>query len=203
MGDQSEIWMSDDAERERQRLERLAFMKVRKEARDELRRKTRAAKGQALEERTEKTQTLRAQKVISPEVIPKPQHSAREQKREDKTTLRGPINPAVSAGPSRVEASSAQPPPSGPGPPQIPDSPSLEQSSSIDSLASNLSSNLTFSTLSSSEVISGSDDILSKDASLPPRDESTPIAPALSRFDSDETEVGAADLTPTLQDPSL
>ncbi|KAF8608639.1 hypothetical protein BDV93DRAFT_541112 [Ceratobasidium sp. AG-I] len=207
-GDQSEIWTTDAAERERQRMERQAFMKARKEAREEVRRKNRPSKGQLPENDTEATLTQRgavqAQNSTSPKVVPKSRHSTRGHKREEAIAPRSLLGPTASTGPPvPAESSSTQPPPSGPGPPQIRNSSSLEQSGSIDPLASDLSTNLTLSTAPSSEGAQESDNVPLKDVSIPPQDESTPTAPVLGRFNSDETEVGAAtDLTPTIQDPS-
>ncbi|KAG8756009.1 hypothetical protein FRC12_010715 [Ceratobasidium sp. 428] len=180
----SDLWMSDQAERERQRAERLAFMKARKEAREELRKQKRIERvgpSNDLNAQSRSTwrETIRSQGTIALNA------PTREWARERKRTTTE--EPKISTITDRIVVPAActdtPTPPSGPGPPGH-----VLSDSSVDTLANDLTTNLTLSTLPS-EILENS---RAEDATPQRVEGEPPGAPVLNRLDSDQTEIGGS-----------
>ncbi|KAG8745220.1 hypothetical protein FRC10_008532 [Ceratobasidium sp. 414] len=176
----SDMWTSDRAERERQRAERQACMRARKEAKEELRMQRRLARVGAADElsvQTEPTwrETIRSQGTPSSDDVPATR--ARVRKRAatmDSTFFAAALGRAVAPA-----VSADTPTPSGPSPPGH----ARSNPASADTLANDLTTSLTLPTLPS-EILENPQ----------PRDTTPgdpPSAPVLDRFDSGETEIGA------------
>ncbi|CAE6416738.1 unnamed protein product [Rhizoctonia solani] len=167
----SERWVSDEAERERQREERRAFMKARQNLREEARRRKRASTGGIVDDSHAATwrEVIGAKKAIPLRGIPE----SRASSSRGPSTVGSPRSPHMARRPAAPLADmlGASPPPSGPGPPS-------ESEIPVDTLADALSEAMNLSETTPEEQTSDQD--------------STPdgIIPPLNRFDSDETAVG-------------
>ncbi|KAG8772195.1 hypothetical protein FRC12_003205 [Ceratobasidium sp. 428] len=180
----SDMWMSDQAERERQRAERLAFMKARKEAREELRRQKRAERvgpGNDLSAQSRSTwrEAIRSQGAMTLTNAPT-REWARERKRT--TTEESKISTVTNQTVLPAACTDTPTPPSGPGPPGH-----VLSDSSVDTLANNLTTNLTLSTLPSAIL----ENPRAEDATPQQAEREPPGAPVLNRLDSDQTEIGS------------
>ncbi|QRV79147.1 hypothetical protein RhiJN_07162 [Ceratobasidium sp. AG-Ba] len=194
-GGSSDMWLSDQAERERRRAERQAFMKARKEAREELRKQRRLAKvgaadGLSAEAQSDWRQAIRSHGTIPLNDVPLSRESIRERKRANtaasERAIKGniPNQPLVLA--SHIAPTTAAPP-SGPGPPDRAPS----ESTSADTLANDLTTNLSLSTQPSEILENSPEDSTEQTPADQPQ-----TAPVLNRFDSDETEVGSSTRQP-------
>ncbi|KAJ1304726.1 hypothetical protein OPQ81_005864 [Rhizoctonia solani] len=167
-----DVWTSDEAERERQREERKAFMKARHHLREEARRRKRISAGGPTENTEAATwrEAIQAQAVMPLKGIPE-SRAGSSRGVSTSGSPRGLQHPKPPAGPL-VDTLRTPPLPSGPGPPPKPEMP-------VDTLADTLSECLIVSDAIPQEQKSDQD-------STPPADGTHPT---LNRFDSDDTAV--------------
>ncbi|CAE6483229.1 unnamed protein product [Rhizoctonia solani] len=169
----TDVWTSDEAERERRREERKAFMQARQQLREDARRKKRQSTGGLNNDAHTATwrEVIQAQTVMPLKGIPESRTSS----------SRGPsasgsprgIQHAMQSGEPLADMLRAPPLPSGPGPPPEPDD-------AVNTLAATLSKSM-----ATSDPIP---DEHKRDPGLTPPTDGTP--PTLNRFDSGKTAVG-------------
>ncbi|CCO29012.1 hypothetical protein BN14_03014 [Rhizoctonia solani AG-1 IB] len=166
----SDRWVSDEAERDRQREGRRAFMKARQKLREEARKK-RASTGGVPDDSQTATwrEVIGASTAMALRGIPE----SRASSSRGYSTAGSPRSPHEAKQPTAPLADmlrTSPPPPSGPGPPPEPCIP-------VDALAGVLSETMNLSEAASEDQKSDQD--------------STPDGiPSLNRFDSDNTAVG-------------
>ncbi|CAE6439145.1 unnamed protein product [Rhizoctonia solani] len=168
-----DLWASDEAERERQREERKAFMKARQNLREEARRKKRASVGSPIDDAHAATWREVIQTRAAMPLKGIPESRAGSSHGASATGSPHGAQPTTQPAEPLADILRAPPLPSGPGPPPEPDA-------AIDSLVDGFSESMAFS-----EPIP--DEHRSDQGSTPPAD-GTP--PTLNRFDSGETAVG-------------
>ncbi|CAE6511172.1 unnamed protein product [Rhizoctonia solani] len=165
-------WMSDEAERERQREERKAFMKARKNLREEARRMKRLSAGGQIDDTHTATwrEAIQAQAVMPLKGIPE-SRAGSSRGASASGSPRGSQHAKQSAEPL-ANMLTAPPLPSGPGPPPESDAP-------VETLAASLSESMTIS--------GGIPEGQASNGPTPPADGAPPT---LNRFDSGKTAVG-------------
>ncbi|KAH7339759.1 hypothetical protein B0J17DRAFT_656649 [Rhizoctonia solani] len=170
----ADVWVSDEAERERRREERRAFMQARQQLRENTRRMKRQSGGPNNDAHTTTwREVIQAQAVMPLKGIPE-SRAGSSRGPSASGSPRG-IQHAMQSGEPFADMLRAPPLPSGPGPPPEPDG-------AVSTLAA---------TLSKSMAVSDSipDEQKSDPGPTPPAD-ANDTPPTLNRFDSGKTAVG-------------